>query len=342
MNKRQSVLLIFGGESSEHNISIRSAQNVYAAIDNSRYEVKLCYIDPKGVWWLLKGWQQSLDTVDGEQLSIVPGGKEFRILPGNAPLYVDVLLPILHGENGHEDGMIQGIAQVMHIPVVGSGIGASAVCWDKLYTKQLLQANNIAITPFIAVSSHDQMPQYSEVIQQLGEVIFVKPTIAGSSIGVSKVINESEYITALKEAFKHSSRVLIEKAIIGRELEVAVLGNPPNHRVSGVGEIIPGDDFYSFEEKYSSTSKAQVVVNASIDQTLKEKIQHTAHRAYDVIGCKGLARVDFLLDNGGELYVNEFNTLPGFTSISQYPKLWEQQGIAYDELINRIISYATE
>ncbi len=339
---RQAVLLIFGGESSEHDISIMSARNVYAAMDNEKYDTSLCYIDRHGKWWLLDDWQDTLEQHGGVQLIMVPGQQSFITLPGNQLVRIDVLLPILHGGNGHEDGMIQGIAQALHIPVIGSGIGASAISWDKLYTKQLLAASGIQITPFIAVHKGAALPSYSEVTAQLGDILFVKPTIAGSSIGVSKVQTDSEFIPALEAAFEHSAVVLIEQAIVGRELEVAVLGNPPNHQESGVGEIIPGEEFYSYEDKYSPSSKAQVLTQADLSEEIREEVRKVAHSAYEIIGCKGLARIDFLLNEDGKLYLNELNTLPGFTNISQYPKLWQEQGIRYGDLIDRLITLANE
>lgn len=339
---RQTILLIFGGASSEHDVSIMSARNVFGAMNSEKYDTKLCYIDRGGKWWLLEGWQDSLETPEGVELALAPGQKSLLTLPDAAPLKIDVFLPILHGENGHEDGMIQAIGQALSIPTIGSGIGASAVCWDKLYTKQLLAASDILVTPFMVVRLNGNLPEYTEVALHLGEVLFVKPTIAGSSIGVSKVHNESEFLPALEAAFEHSPVVLIEKAIVGRELEVAVLGNPPSHQVSGVGEIIPGEEFYSYEDKYSPTSKAKVLTNSDVSSDIKQQIRDIAHAAYEIIGCKGLARVDFLLSQEGDVYLNEFNTLPGFTNISQYPKLWQEQGIGYGELIDRLIMLADE
>lgn len=319
-----------------------SARNVYAAMDGEKYDVKLCFIDRTGRWWLLDAWQESLARHGGVQLLIAPGMKSFVTLPGNHTMHVDVLVPILHGENGHEDGMMQAIGAAMHVPVIGSGLGASAVCWDKLYTKQILAASGIAVVPYRVARAGQKQPRYNDVCGELGDVLFVKPTIAGSSIGVSKVHSEAEFEPALREAFKHSPNVLIEQAITGRELEIGVLGNPPHHRVSDVGEIIPGEEFYSYEDKYSSTSTAKVITHADIDETLRQQIRSIAHDSYETIGCKGLARIDFLVSESGEAYVNEFNTLPGFTNISQYPKLWHDQGIRYGELVDKLIKLAIE
>lgn len=337
---RQTVLLLFGGESSEHDVSVMSAKNVFQAINVEKYDVSLAYIDSVGKWWLLDSWQEDLNNHQGRQLVVMPGGSAVMELQSNTILTIDVLLPILHGENGHEDGSIQGLANLAHFSVIGSGLGASAVCWDKLYTKQLLYASDILVTPYFVYSAGDAMPIFQKLTQTLGDTLFVKPTIAGSSIGVSKVHNEYELEPAIVEALRHSSVILIEKAITGQELEVAVLGNPPNHQESGVGEIIPGEEFYSYEDKYSPDSNAQVLTKANIDESTQQAIQSIAHRAYQLLGCRGLARVDFFLSEDGKLYINEFNTLPGFTSISQFPKLWQEQGVNYSDLINRIIELA--
>jgi len=318
-----------------------SASNVYAAMDDRKYDVHLCYIDRAGKWWLLEGWPANLQLHGGVQLAPVPGSSAFLTVPGNRPLHIDVLFPVLHGENGHEDGAVQGLANLTHIPVIGSGLGASAVCWDKLYTKQLLAQNGIPVVPYRVYRVGEAMPAYAEIVRDLGEPLFVKPTVAGSSIGVSKVHNEEEFTPAIREASKHGSVVLIEKAITDQELEVAVLGNPPEHQESGVGEIIPGEEFYSYEDKYAPDSSAQVKTKADISEERQREIQEIAHKAYQLIGCRGLARVDFLSDEAG-VYLNEFNTLPGFTNISQYPKLWQDQGISYAQLIDKLIQLATE
>lgn len=337
---RQTVLLLFGGESSEHDISIMSARNVYAAMDGEKYDVLLCYIDRTGKWWLLDNWHENLDQHGGVRLAPVPGSGSFITIPGDKVLHIDIALPVLHGENGHEDGAVQGMMNLVHVPVIGCNVGASAVCWDKLYTKQLLDANGITITPYVVYRRGESMPQYAQVASELSPELFVKPTIAGSSVGVSKVHNEAELEPAIRAALEHSNTVLIEKAINGRELEVAVLGNPPEHKTSDVGEIIPGEEFYSYDDKYSPTSKAQVLTRTELPDDLRQAIRKIAHDAYQKLDCAGLARIDFLVSDSGEIYLNELNTLPGFTNISQYPKLWGEQGIRYPELIDTLIKLA--
>ena len=330
-------MLVFGGESSEHDVSIMSARNVYAAMDDGKYDVYLCYIDRKGKWWLLEDWLESLDDHGGQKVSLLPGSSSIIVLPDNKKLHVDVAFPVMHGENGHEDGVIQGAMQLAHIPVVGSNIQASAVCWDKLLAKQLLVAGGIAVTPFAVYRQGQDVPSYDQLAKDLGRVLFVKPVTAGSSIGVSKVEGPVEFEEAILTALDHSDTVLIETAIIGRELEVAVLGVVPNHRVSGIGEIIPGESFYTYDDKYAEDSTAQVLSNATVSEELRDTLQQTAHTAFALLGCKGLARVDFLVSEAGDVYVNELNTLPGFTNISQYPKLWQEAGISYSVLIDELI-----
>lgn len=314
---------------------------MYAAMDNTKYEVKLCYIDKVGKWWLLDGWKENPHHHGGVQLAAVPGAKSFVTIPGDKILRPDVMFSIVHGHGG-EDGVIQGFADMLHIPLVGCDTVASAVCWDKVVTKQMLESYDINTAPYMVHHTGEHTPSYDAVVSKLGSPIFVKPSRSGSSIGVNKVETSEQFISALEDAHKHSAAVLIEKAILGRELEVGVIGNPPHHKVSGVGEILPGEAFYTFDDKYASDSSAKVVTDADLDAEQKEHIQTISKRAYEVTGCRGLARIDFLMDNDGTVYVNEFNTMPGFTNISMYPKLWHEAGMKYPALIDRLIELALE
>ncbi len=334
-----SILLLYGGESPEHDVSMMSARNIYAAIDGDKYDVTLCYIDQVGKWWLTP-------TVNGDhqnsaQLVPVMGQQQFVTIPGGRTIHPDVLWPALHGNRG-EDGTIQGLAELMHLPIIGCDFVASAVCWDKVITKQVLESSGIQTSPYLLSFRGQAAISFDDVAARFSAPFFVKPARAGSSIGVSKVHDEAEYHEALAEAFRYSGTILIEKAIEGRELEVAVLGNPPDHRASGVGEIKPGEEFYSYEDKYNAASSAEVMPHAEISDELRETIRSVALKAYQLLGCRGLARVDFLLSSSNELYINEINTLPGFTNISQYPKLWHEEGIKYPALVDRLVSLALE
>ncbi|MEP6710557.1 MAG: D-alanine--D-alanine ligase family protein [Candidatus Saccharibacteria bacterium] len=337
--QRTTVLLLFGGESTEHEVSISSARNVYAAMDDTKFDVVLCFIDKNGRWWLLEEFALTIDTHQSPQLEAALGGKSFLTLPGNKVITPDVIFPVLHGRNG-EDGSVQGLAQLLHIPIVGCDVTASALAMDKIATKQILEANGIDIVPYETHRKGELAPDIAKINMTLGSPLFVKPARSGSSVGVSKVYGNEKFTEALEKAHQHSDVVLIERAITARELEVAVLGNPPHHKVSGVGEIKASGDFYSYESKYDLTSTSSVIIPAEIEDELKSKVTELAGRVYEILGCTGMARVDFFLSDDQKLYVNEVNTIPGFTNISMYPKLWREEGVSYLELIEELIASA--
>jgi D-alanine-D-alanine ligase len=336
---RTTVLLLFGGESSEHEVSISSARNVYAAIDNTKYEVLLGYIDLHGKWWLLDSFGDQIITHGEPQLMPALGASSFVTMPNNRIVKPDVILPILHGKNG-EDGSVQGLAQLLHIPIVGCDMMASAMCMDKIATKEVLQNAGMKIVAYETHRIGDESPDFNKLSMRLGSPMFVKPARAGSSVGVSKVHSEEELVSALETAHRHDRMVLIEAGITAREIEVAILGNPPQARASTAGEIKPEGDFYSYESKYAPESKSQTIVPAELDEQTAQKIRTQALQAYTALGCSGLARVDFFLEADGTVYVNEINTLPGFTNISMYSKLWRHDGISYSQLIEQLIELA--
>lgn len=331
-------MLIYGGQSSEHDVSIASARNVFAALDNTRYDISTCLIDREGRWWLL-------DTVGdyhagSPQLLPVLGQKKFVTLPDHKIVQPDVLLPILHGQNG-EDGTVQGLAELLGIPCVGPSVLSAAVTMDKDMTKRLLEHADIPVVPWRTWQIHDQLPTYETIVSELGSDVFVKPASAGSSIGVSHVVSGDDWENILRKAGEHSETVLIEKTIKAREIELAVLGNK-SPRVTTPGEVIPGDDFYSYEDKYDTSSTSQVVIPADIEADIVAKLQEYALEAYKVTECRGLARIDFFVTETGEIYLNEVNSIPGFTNISMYPKLWRHEGLTYPDLIARLIDLALE
>lgn len=333
------MLLLFGGESSEHDVSVSSARNVYAAIDDDIYKIFLCYIDRHGKWWLLDTLDTQIDTDEAPQLLPVLGGHGFVTLPEGKTIKPDVILPILHGRGG-EDGSVQGLAQLLHIPIVGCDVTASSIGMDKIASKEVAASQDVAVVPYMVHRVGEPLPEFNKLSMKLGSPVFVKPSRAGSSVGISKAHSEAELESALKTAHEHDKVVLIEQAVAARELETAVLGTPPDHQVSGVGEIVPGEDFYSYDDKYASGSKAQVVVPADIPDDVKQRVQDAARTIYQAIGASGLSRVDFFLSEDGTLYFNEINTLPGFTNISMYPKLWRQEGVSYSQLIEQLITDA--
>jgi len=338
--QRTTVMLLFGGESSEHTVSISSARNVFAALDDTKYDVILGYIDKEGQWWLLDNMIDQIDVIGLPQLLPVLGSGGFITIPNTEVIKPDVILPILHGVNC-EDGKIQGLANLLHTPIVGSGVEASSVAMDKVTTKQLLEYNGIHTVPFEVHTIGNTYLSFRQLSEKLGSSLFIKPANEGSSVGVSMVTNDEELSAALTIAHKFDKKVLIEKAIKGRELEVAVLGSGKNVRISRVGEIIADRDFYDFDSKYDTSSQSKVVMADLPDET-SEKLREITKKAYSIIGCEGLARVDFFLSKENEIYLNEVNTLPGFTNISQYPKLWRHEGLTYSALVDALISDALE
>lgn len=337
--QRQTVLLLFGGESSEHEVSISSARNIYAAIDNEKFEVVFGYIDRRGKWWLLEQMEADISTHGRPQLIPVMGSGCFVTIPDNVVVKPDVALPILHGKNG-EDGSVAALGQLLHLPIVGCDMTAGAICMDKLATKEILDSHDIKIVPYEVHRIGQEAPDFNRLTVSLGSPLFVKPARSGSSVGVSKVHTEEDLASALELAHEHDAVAIIERGINGRELEVAVLGSAPDHEASGVGEISPSDDFYSYEAKYSTSSSAKVMTKAELPDEVSQDIRQIALRTYRALGCRDLARVDFFLDGDGTIYVNEINTMPGFTNISMYPKLWREQGVSYPELIEKLLSLA--
>lgn len=338
---QKTVLLLFGGESSEHEVSISSARNVYAAIDNTKFNVILGYIDTQGKWWLLDRFSSDINTHGAPQLAPVLGTGGFVSFPSSRIVKPDVILPILHGKNG-EDGSVQGLAQLLHIPIVGCDMTSSSICMDKIATKEILITHGITVAPYEVHRRGGDVPDFNQLSMRLGSPMFVKPARAGSSVGVSKVYSDEELIAALNLAHEHDDMALIERGISGRELEVAVLGNPPTHETSRVGEVIVSDDFYSYDAKYAASSNSQVKIPADIDEPTESQIRQLASDAYEALGCSGLTRVDFFLADDGTIYLNELNTLPGFTNISMYPKLWREQGVTYSQLVERLIALAID
>ncbi|MCK9540287.1 D-alanine--D-alanine ligase family protein [Dokdonella sp.] len=341
--KRLKILMLFGGESSEHDVSIKSAKNVYAAIDKHKHEVSLAYIDRDGLWWLLPSWADSLGHHPGEQLAVTPGSRSLRLLSSNEDIAVDVIFPVLHGKNG-EDGTVQGLAEIAHIPIVGCDVESSAVCMDKDATKRLLESAGMPIVPWVTVGRDDDARSVLRRVKELHSdgPWFVKPSRAGSSVGVTKVTSADGLWKAITFAHEHDELALVEVAVSGRELEVGVLGNIPDHKASGVGEIIAGREFYDYEDKYSDQSASRIILKAQLPTALTKVIRQYATDAYRVLGCRGLARIDFLLSDELIPYINEVNTLPGFTDISMYPKLWNQKGMSYEALVDRLIMLALE
>ena len=339
MNKIR-VGLLFGGKSAEHEVSLQSAKNVLAALDKNRYEVVLIGIDKSGKWYWHKDSMNLLNednpkfiklSSEGQELAVIPGRETCQIITvdGKENLgAIDVIFPVLHGPFG-EDGTVQGLLKLANIPFVGAGVLGSAAGMDKDAMKRLLRADNIPIGDFLAYTYADRgRIDYDHIIDRLGLPLFVKPANMGSSVGISKVYDIEGLIEAVELAFQYDTRIIIEENINGREIECSVLGNE-DPVASLPGEILPQADFYSYEAKYIDEKGALLEIPAQLSQEKIKEVQEIAIKTYRSLCCEGLARVDFFLKENGEVLVNEINTLPGFTRISMYPKLWEASGIPY-------------
>ncbi|WP_462250216.1 D-alanine--D-alanine ligase family protein [Ekhidna sp.] len=337
----KNLVILCGGQSPEHEISLRSTRNVLNALDSTKYNVILVGINQRGEWRLIEradiAGNEILDQ--GYLLSISPGSKEPFNQNGKSIGMVDVIFPILHGPNG-EDGTIQGLFRLLNIPFVGPDVLGSSASMDKDVTKRLLRDSGIMVADWILIQKGEEVPSYDEIKDALGGVVFVKPANMGSSVGVSRVSNNEEWLSAVDDAFKYDRKVLVERQIEGKELECAVLGNG-SPKATIVGEVLSGN-FYSYEEKYDSSSVAEVRIPAQIDERYLEGLKIKAIEAYKSLDCEVMARVDMFLTTEGDIYVNEINTIPGFTSISMYPKLWEYEGLQYSELLDQLINLSIE
>ena len=346
------VGILFGGRSAEHEVSLQSAKNIVDAIDREKYEVVLIGIDKSGGWHLEQGSRFLAGSGElpaplmrgGENLALVPGkGEEQLVLPSGhpAPGSLDVVFPVLHGPFG-EDGTVQGLLKLANIPFVGASVLGSAVGMDKDVMKRLLRDAGIPIAKFITLQKYSaNAVSFDEARDRLGQPLFIKPANLGSSVGIHKVREREEFDAAVRGAFEYDNKILIEECIVGREIECSVLGNQ-QPVASILGEILPRHEFYSYEAKYLDESGAALEIPAKLPPALSDRMRELAVKTFSVLCCEGMARVDFFLRNGEEIIVNEINTIPGFTRISMYPKLWEASGLSYGELIDKLISLARE
>lgn len=355
MNKsaKLSLAVIFGGVSSEHEVSRMSVTSILENLSNERYEVHMVGITKEGRWLLYTGPVEDILSGAWEQGPVTPAFLSpdpsvhglVALRDGKAEtIHVDVIFPALHGKNG-EDGTIQGLFQLSGIPYVGCDTESSAICMDKAVTHSLLSSADIEQTHYLwfYADRFDAAPDTikNKIQARLDFPVFVKPSSAGSSVGVSKVERFEDLDQAIRKAAREDKKVVVEEGITGQEVEVAVLGNR-DCDASIVGEIGASAQFYDYDDKYINGT-SQLYIPARIPQEVSEKIRQTAVRAYRLLGCSGLARVDFFVTAGdNRVILNEINTLPGFTSISMYPKLWMAMGLSYGELLDKLIELALQ
>lgn len=354
MNSKIRVGILLGGKSAEHEVSLQSAKNVMEAIDKEKYEVVPIGIDKDGKWHLnnaslplLHADNPSLIKLNAEaaeEVALVPAdqpGQLVNFTKGQPVGTLDVVFPVLHGPLG-EDGTVQGLLKLAGIPFVGADVLGSAIGMDKDVMKRLLREAGIPVAKFLVYREAEKDTiRFATIQAELGLPFFVKAGNLGSSVSVHKVHDESEFLPAINDALRYDTKILIEQYIEGREMECSVLGNE-EPIASVVGEIIPHHEFYDYEAKYIDPDGAELKIPADIPAELASKIQTLATETFKVLECKGLARVDAFLARDEKIYINEINTIPGFTKISMYPKLWEASGIFYSELIDRLIQLALE
>ncbi|MBS0586298.1 MAG: D-alanine--D-alanine ligase [Verrucomicrobia bacterium] len=319
------VGVLFGGLSAEHEISCLSAKNIYKALLETPHTPVLIGIDRQGLWHLT---DDSFTFGQGISLSEAVS----KILPK-----IDVAFPIFHGPYG-EDGSFQGFLEILGIPYAGAGVLASAVGMDKDVMKRLLQNAGIPVADFLTFS---RPPNFADVKAKLGLPLFIKPVTMGSSIGISRVTTEEEFIRGVEDAFQYDSRIIIEREVKGREIECSVLGGSPP-TASLPGEFVPKGGVYTYEMKYLDPEGAAFYLPAPLSASTTAAVQSLAIKAFEVLATDGMARVDFFVDKGEKLYINEINTIPGFTPISLYPKLWELSGLSTPKLVERLIELGVE
>ena len=343
--------VIFGGQSTEHDVSIVSGSSVIKNLNKEKYEIYPIYISKDGVWY---HYTKDIDKVEIFNIGEEP--KEIEKIPNEMEVLKkqDVIFPVLHGLYG-EDGTIQGLLELLKIPYVGCKVLASSICMDKVYAKMVFEKANIKQAKYIVLNSSNKDYIYIDeelnyvnmqtdaickmVEEKLGYPVFVKPSNSGSSVGVNKAENKDELIQAIEIASKYDKEILIEEGIDGKEVECAVLGTD-NPEVSCVGQILSADEFYDYDSKYKN-AESKTLIPADIDKQTEEEIRKTAVKAFKAVRGTSLARVDFFVDRKtNEVYLNEINTMPGFTTISMYPKLWEHCNVKYTKLLDRLIELA--
>lgn len=350
MKNKITVAIFFGGQSAEHEVSVVSGRNVTGALDQQKYHILLVYIAKNGKWYLFdqvntflncKDPEELLESIKLQQVILDIGESRclFDINNTQKRWTIDVAFPVLHGSHG-EDGTIQGLFELANVPYVGPGVLGSAACMDKEITKRILEAHGLPIVPwFAALRDEANKLSYEDVSKELGSTFFIKPANTGSSVGISKVKTKAQFESALKIALDFDHKIIFEQAVSGQEIEISVLGNEQPD-VSLPGRVIPHHEFYDYEAKYIDPNGASFEIPAKLAPQIIKRIQTLAAQAFIALSCEGMARIDFFLIDDNTIYINELNTIPGFTQISMYPKMWAVSGLAYNQLLDRLIELA--
>jgi D-alanine-D-alanine ligase len=343
MSKKKKVAILYGGRSVEHGVSVNSARNIFEYIDKDRFEPLLIGISKTGQWFLTSGVTKDIEQ--GKALGLILDAQRpgFIILSSGDRLKADVIFPVLHGTDG-EDGSIQGLIKSMDIPMVGTGVLGSSIAMNKIIAKKLLKEAGLPVTNFLTYhyTEKDKL-SFEEIGKVIGIPFMVKSSSLGSSVGVSKAKDEASFRVAVEEAFRYDDYLIVEEFITGREIECAILGNNPAE-ASYPGEIVISSkyEFYTFDAKYVDPEAVTIDVPAKLSSAEAEKIRQVSLDAYKTLYCEDFARVDLFLTQSGNIYINEINSIPGFTNSSMYPMMWKERGIGFAELISKLTDLALE
>jgi D-alanine-D-alanine ligase len=343
MSKKKKVAILYGGRSVEHGVSVNSARNIFEYIDKERFEPLPIGITKSGQWYLTSNVTKDIGQGKALGLMLDAQSPGFLLLSSGDRMKADVIFPVLHGTDG-EDGSIQGMIKAIDIPMVGTGVLGSAVSMNKIIAKKLMKAAGLPVTNFLTFHYTEQAGiNFKEIKKELGLPFMVKSASLGSSVGVTKVKDEKGFKGAIEEAFKYDDYLLIEEFVTGREIECAILGNNPPE-ASYPGEIVISKkyEFYTFDAKYVDPDAVRIDVPADLNKKTAEKIREVSVKAYKALQCEDFSRVDLFLTEDGKIYINEINTIPGFTNSSMYPMMWKERGINFTDLISRLLDLAEE
>ncbi len=337
--ERKKVAILYGGRSVEHGVSVNSARNIFEYIDRKRFEPVPVGISETGAWYLTSSVSREIES--GKPVSLMLDAGNPRWHADGAAHKFDILFPVLHGTDG-EDGSVQGMIQAVDLPFVGTGVLGSSVSMNKLTAKRLLTQAGLPVADYLAYTNEQRRTiNFDEVVAKLGLPFMVKATSLGSSVGVSKVKGTQDFEQAINDAFAYGDDLLIERYIKGREIECAILGNDPP-QASLPGEIVISSkyEFYTFDAKYVDSEAVKIEVPAKLNSDIIEQVRKLSVRAFQVLHCQDFARVDLFLKDEREIFINEINTIPGFTNSSMYPMMWKERGVSFTELITRLIDIA--
>ncbi|MBC7743054.1 MAG: D-alanine--D-alanine ligase [Bdellovibrionaceae bacterium] len=345
---KKKIAILFGGKSAEHEVSMNSARNICNALDKNTFDLIYLGISKQGTWYQFASGDvfnkhkslNDVELVDEDVVTLIshqsnPFIYSFKTQERRK---LDCAFPIIHGTMG-EDGTLQGLFRIINLPFVGCGVMSSAVGMDKEFMKRLMTDSGIKNAKYVLLKNNEPI-SYHDVVKKLGSPFFIKPANAGSSVGVHKIKSEADYGPKLMDALQYDHKVIAEEFLDGKEVECSVMGLNQNPKASLPGELIVKHEFYSYEAKYLDANGAEIVIPAHLDEKQVKEIQALAIRTFQCLACDGLTRVDFFIKKNGEIYVNEINTLPGFTKISMYPKMWEATGLKYTDLITELVQLA--